>query len=411
MSAVAANPVEHEQPAAKSADKSAVAPPAPDDFPSPANSSPHRELATHFTRQLLHAERLLRYAAERGVEVDARTRNSILEARITANTGWSEKTTAELLTALSTLSAQMKPVTAESLLHFEAKTTLKMYRTWATCLVLVIAVVSFASFFSSALSKSILGNIKEGNELTVKLRTQVEFSTNPSGEATATSQNRGESLSALPPGVGPDEAFEELQSYAHLTRAIYARSEELNWLLFKRVRDPFQHPDPVTYKAIFELPAPLFESPANREKVNTVISNRIRVYQDVRTFGQDVIVDVSNINDALAGVILPMLYALLGTCAYLLRSFSQHMQDRTFIPSHSDSARFLIAAIAGTVVGLFNFTLAEGASASPLAIAFIAGYAVDVFFTFLEGFISAFSTSKDVPATPSVLSLSTHRQV
>ena len=337
-----------------------------------------------------------------GVQVDDKTRNSVLEARITSNTGWSENTTAELLTALTKLSLQMKPVSAESLVHFEAKTTLKIYRNWGICLLLVIVVVSIVSFYSSALSKSILGNIKEGNELTVKLRTQFESFNNQPGDGAATSQNPRESPSTIPPGVGPEEAFSELQSYAHLTRAIQARSSELNSLLFKRVRDPFQQLDPVTYRAIFELPAPLVQAPVSREKVNSVISNRIQLYQDVRTFGQDVIVDVSNINDALAAVILPMLYALLGACAYLLRYFSQHMKDRTFIPSHSDSARFLIAAISGTVVGLFNFTLTEGASASPLAIAFIAGYAVEVFFTFLEGFINAFTKSKDMPATPSV---------
>jgi len=61
------------------------------------------------------------------------------------------------------------------------------------------------------------------------------------------------------------------------------------------------------------------------------------------------------------------LYALLGTCAYLLRTFEEQMNSRTFLPSEANSARFLIAAIGGAVVGLFNnFTMAQGASLSPL---------------------------------------------
>jgi hypothetical protein len=47
-------------------------------------------------------------------------------------------------------------------------------------------------------------------------------------------------------------------------------------------------------------------------------------------------------------------------------------------------------------VGLFNnnFTISQTPSISPLAIAFLVGYAVDVFFSFLEGLTAAFTKSK-----------------
>ena len=55
-------------------------------------------------------------------------------------------------------------------------------------------------------------------------------------------------------------------------------------------------------------------------------------------------------------------------------------------------ARFVIAAIGGGVVGLFKtFTPGDGASISPLAIAFLVGYATDVFFSFLDSFVQAFN--------------------
>ena len=126
-----------------------------------------------------------------------------------------------------------------------------------------------------------------------------------------------------------------------------------------------------------------------------VANERIQVYQDVRSFAQSVGDDVSVFYGAITACILPVLYALLGTCAYLLRSFEQDMSNRTFTPSHADSPRFLIAGIGGAVVGLFNnFTITQGASIPPLAIAFLVGYAVDVFFSFLEGLIQAFTKSK-----------------
>lgn len=54
-------------------------------------------------------------------------------------------------------------------------------------------------------------------------------------------------------------------------------------------------------------------------------------------------------------------------------------------PSETNLARFLIAGIGGAVVGLFNnLNITQGASIPPLALAFLVGYAVDVFFAFLE---------------------------
>ena len=119
-------------------------------------------------------------------------------------------------------------------------------------------------------------------------------------------------------------------------------------------------------------------------------------YQDVRYFAQTILTDISTFYGAINSCILPILYALLGTCAYLLRTFEDQMSNRTFIPSSANSARFLIAAIGGTVIGLFgNFT--QQASVSPLAVAFLVGYAVEVFFSFLEGLIKAFTKSTPAP--------------
>jgi hypothetical protein len=92
----------------------------------------------------------------------------------------------------------------------------------------------------------------------------------------------------------------------------------------------------------------------------------------------------------------------LGTCAYLLRCFEEELKTVTFTPSsRANWARFLIAAIGGAVVGLFgNFTITQGASISPLAIAFLVGYAVDVFFSFLDGMVQTFTKRKSSASWP-----------
>jgi hypothetical protein len=67
----------------------------------------------------------------------------------------------------------------------------------------------------------------------------------------------------------------------------------------------------------------------------------------------------------------------------------------------ANSARFLIAAIGGGVVGLFNnFSITQGASIPPFAIAFLVGYAVDVFFSFLENLIQTFTKPKPTSNPP-----------
>jgi putative flippase GtrA len=89
-------------------------------------------------------------------------------------------------------------------------------------------------------------------------------------------------------------------------------------------------------------------------------------------------------------------YALLGACAYLLRSLEEQIKLRTFSKSNAHTARFLIAGIAGGVVGMFNnFNISQNASVPPLAIAFLVGYAADVFFSFVEGLLQTFTRRAD----------------
>jgi hypothetical protein len=90
------------------------------------------------------------------------------------------------------------------------------------------------------------------------------------------------------------------------------------------------------------------------------------------------------------------LYALLGVCAKLLGQFEQQIRTRTYVQSEANSAHFVVAAIAGGVVGLFNnFTLGQSASIPPLALAFLIGFSVDVFLSFLETLTQSFMKRSD----------------
>lgn len=341
----------------------------------------------YFDEALADGERLLKYAAEIGIDVDAETRDHILQARAASAGEWNEQTTANLLSALTKLAAQLKPVSAESLKASSDDTqhTIRLYWWVAICLAIVIVPFSIVSFVTSAIATAIRTDIATANDLAVKLRTQLGPPPTPPQTAT------------IPPGVNQIDVITELQLYASTIRSIDARARQLNFLVLHAERDPFgsYRNNPEAIHAKFQLPLGLPDLSAAAE-------DRTQVYQDVRYFAQSLLDDVSFFYGAITACLLPVLYALLGTCAYLLRNFEKQMALRTFTPSAANSARFLIAAIGGAVVGLFNnFTITEGASIPPLAIAFLVGYAVDVFFAFLEGLLQTFTkntTSSPAPA-------------
>jgi hypothetical protein len=359
------------------------------------------EPPAYFGEALEDAERLLKYAAERGIDIDDSVRDDILQARAANSAGWNAEKAANLLRALAKLAAQLKPVTAESLKACTDGTRATFRRYWvvAICLAIVIVPFSLASFVASAISSAIRTDIATANDLAVKLRAQLGPPTSVTQTAASTAGNSGMSASALGTGVTGSDAgvIAELQQFATTIRAIDARARQLNVLVLGIERDPFANirKDPTAIHNKFELPRGL-------PNFSVAAADLTTVYQDVRYFAQSLIDDVSFFYGAISACLLPVLYALLGTCAYLLRTFEQQMTTRTFTPSIADSARFLVAAIGGAVVGLFNnFTITQGASIPPLAIAFLVGYAVDVFFVFLEGVLQAFTKGGTTSPTPS----------
>ena len=336
------------------------------------------------------AERSLKHAAEIGVEVDAGVRDSILRSRAAGPGGWDQKTVGDLLAALTHLAARLKPVTAGSLKasrdEDQTKPTLRKYTIVAIWLALSILFFSFASFVTTAFSTTISAKIDTANGLAAKLRAQL----GPASEGT-NAPTEIKDPSKPPPGVIPLEVITELQQYASLIRDINSRAQQLNWFIGGAATEyhleQLKHTNAAASHAAFQLETGL-------PNLWAAEGERTEMYQHVRTFGQNVVDNVSAVYGAFGNCVLPVLYALFGTCAYLLRNYGQQMKARTFGRASGDSARFVIAGICGAVVGLFNLTITQGASVSPLAIAFLVGYAVDVFFSFLEGLLQQFTKGK-----------------
>jgi hypothetical protein len=126
--------------------------------------------------------------------------------------------------------------------------------------------------------------------------------------------------------------------------------------------------------------------PLTLEKISDAAAYKIQWYQNFRAYAREVQQSNLVLFGTLTAYVLPILYALLGAFAYALRALSQEATAKTYVPSHAAFARIIISLIAGLVVGLFN-NLTQGISISPLGIAFLVGYGVELFFSLLDAFL------------------------
>ena len=321
-----------------------------------------------------NAGHLLRYAVEAGIAIDPETSQRIIQARIVGEGAWNGDEAGRLASAITKLAMLVHPVTAETLraCREQAYATIRNYRSMACALAVIILPLSMISFVYTGLSNAVTTDLTTANQLAVNLHAQL----NTADTSTATTA----ALNSLP----------DLQQYAATIRSIRARTNQLSWF----VPDKFDFKDGAGVKGVrLEL------DPSLSNNVPDLLANLNRLtaaYQTVRSDAKAVQDSASLLYGAISACILPVLYALLGACAYLLRVFSEQVASQTFRPTYAASARFVIAAIGGAIVGLFNnFSIGQGASLSPLAVAFLVGYAADIFFSFLEGSLQNFKKSKN----------------
>ena len=265
-----------------------------------------------------------------------------------------------MLSAASKLAARLHPVTAETLRACgkDAQRAIRQYRNIVYILVLVIIPISMLTFISNGISNAIKTEIATANDLVVTLHTKLS-------------------------SAKPDEATNallDLQQFAAAGRAARSRANQLNLMLLNSTRAD-------DIKSDFEIRQGLFDK---FDDVKAEVDRLTGEYQKIRSFANTVVDAASVWWGAVTATILPVLYALLGAGAAVLRAFTQHLDTKTFSPSYATPARFIIAAIAGVIIGLFgNLQIGEGLSPSPLAVAFLVGYAADIFFSLLEGSIPA----------------------
>jgi hypothetical protein len=352
------------------------------------------------------AEQLLKHAAETGTDVLPAVAADILAARsaLKANT-LTDGVRAKFYAAYAGLSKLFGDVTAETIRNCGSSQTwsaLRRDRRWAVSVTVLVAVVSVITFVADTTVKKIGEDISSANDLAAKLGVGLT-----PGEASPAvpailasdpcSQVEKPQDPVNTPKVRTLADVSQLQEFGGTTRALQSRSIKLNNMMrdltFSRVEEC--NIFALTCSAEKNAKEAMRPDLAKRLQINAAIPNypaavlcMITTYQDVRSFATNVRDNYTSIIGAITSYALPIVYALLGAYAYRLRLFADTIRKRTYHPSFSDSARMITAVIAGAICGLFN--PAQGLTFSPLAVAFLVGYGVELFFKLLDTLITSF---------------------
>ena len=379
---------------------------------------------------------LLAYAASSGINIEPEVSEAIARARAANERhSWNADIEAKFWPAKSKLSQSVKPVTVDSLAAGAvgvAANATRRYFKWTLILSAVIVPISIVMFINTAISNDVGNLLKENDAAAIGLHEQLvnyqsalEQGRRTTGDPANQDGNARNSQALLSPNL-----VEKLAQFARVNRQIFAESRVLNFFIFNTIDQPGWARDdkdktgagndqitlqndttekekekPMTVeqriRANLELdvragdqtidPDPNSKKPDKRLFLSLADEGfqKLATYQDIRAFARQTQQVNVIIYGAITAYVLPVAYALLGACAFALRNMAAQAGNKTYQPSYFNRARLIIALIAGTVVGLFN-NFTQGVSVSPLAVAFLVGYAVEVFFSFLDAFVHTF---------------------
>ncbi len=111
---------------------------------------------------------------------------------------------------------------------------------------------------------------------------------------------------------------------------------------------------------------------------------QIEAYQRIRNYALPLSKIELLISGSIYNYVLPTIYASLEAYLYGFRLYSQLIRQNIYLYSAAYGVRYSIAMIAGLVIGLFGSFLPKTLALSPLAVAFLVGYAVEAFLSRLD---------------------------
>jgi hypothetical protein len=369
----------------------------------PENPNANQSCRTEeFDTALEDAGRLLEYAASSGLlpEGTSNAAEALIQDIVLAQEAARSKTlTTQIVIrfwiAYGHLAHLVDPVTAASLAACK-KISLLGLEVRAAMLVAAIIVFSIFLFMSTATLNDTSDLIDQQNAAALKLWSDIQM--------LRTSHDKGAAGTAANDQTGvliAERVFEETVEFARRNTWLLQSASRLNywftppWMIVspEHVKFDATNKDGLTHLNVQP-------SLSTTTEIENEGFYQITAYQFIRDYALGLYKINTLIYSSLSTYFLPTIYALLGAFLYGFRYYSRLIRRKEFLPSEAHSARYFIAAIAGLVLGLFGSLLPKSMALPPLAVAFMVGYAVEAFFSRLDGMIRKLRDVDDVlPAT------------
>ena len=348
----------------------------------------------HLQRAILNAQALMAFSAETDVELPDDVVEKITNAQRTyGKQTWSPQIETSFWLAFRELSSCVKPVTSSSLdWHARrGKVTAILFILLGICSLIALIFGQVFWVYINNTSTQIENSIQALNqksaefvelEGTMRLLKDRLEADSPVDDGTEDRQQLGQRLNELSGKIGTVES--ETKQIKRLLAAQYIILAD--W--------------------VPELPGdPKPSDPSWFDSEEEADSKRaaLRVWYDQqnteREFEKEyLLAQAASILALMSTYVLPLLYGALGTFAYILRSVARGIRERILNESSILNfwVRVPLGMLSGVAVGWFLSTdnLPTGwASVQPLALAFIAGYSVELIFTAMDRLVGAFTSS------------------
>lgn len=338
-------------------------------------------------RALEEADALRRFAAEHVKDLDPDLSLAIAEARTALeNDRWSPQMAQRLWTTFARLCELVQPVTTDCLAEGRRRVPAFKWLPWRRAEEITVAERSSARYLRImiVLLFMILPlqlYVWAGTNLSKKAEALFAETRSKIAQLTEDSNQLRAAMSAQPSTdrQAPDEG----------TAAIDRRASQFDTPM-ERIEDTVS-----TLKRVstFRASAPLLD----RDGFTAQWGEKSRAEQAVKRFdllqiASAPIIEKANLLTGVVGsFVLPILFGVIGAVAYSIRSISEEIRNATFSSTSPirHIMRVALGALAGIVVGLFG-GLSNQLSLSPLAIAFLAGYAAEAVFSMFDGLIQKF---------------------
>jgi hypothetical protein len=332
------------------------------------------------------AQIILCYASQRGVPLDEEVVKTIVETGSHFASGsMTDKQETAFWVALNTLAILVSPVSVRSLRatndaartsraglsrYFAGKSPARSAVRWYTFYALSTLILLLLFQIYWLFGTSITSDIQKTNQKLVEAQAQVRKIERPAAD----SQARAKPVSAESPASGssPDPDLQALKAQASGLRL----QRDSSYQLLSLWSWPWQG-----------LASALDGREDDRALTDGVIG------RETARFQTSLIV-----LEVFQRYILPLLYGLLGTCVFVLRTLSSEIRARTY--TDASHIGFRIRLYLGMLGGMVFawFATPESAnglfmSLSPFAVAFLAGYSVELLFAVMDRFLGAFTSN------------------